>query len=68
MKLRTLAAKNCANYGSGNKRGICEGIMISRQLQLWVDKDYQGKKCFVAEKGGCEYFNRCVSSGIPTNT
>jgi len=57
-----LAKQHCANFGKGKDSGVCSGVMIARNGQLWVHKDYQGKKCFVEQ--GCDYFKSIVMPGI----
>jgi hypothetical protein len=58
----TIASKHCANYGKGEYNGVCSGVMIAPNGFLFVDVDYQGKKCFADQK--CSYFNSIVMGGI----
>ena len=58
-----LAKKHCASYGKGRDAGVCAGVMIARNGQLWINEDYMGKNCFVEE--GCDYFKSIVMPGIP---
>ncbi len=62
-KERTLAKKYCANFGKGKESGICAGIMIANNGQMWTNEDYQGKDCFAEQ--GCDYFKSIVMPGIP---
>jgi len=58
-----LAKQHCANYGKGRDVGVCSGVMITRNGQLWVNEAYIGKNCFADD--GCDYFKSIVMPGIP---
>lgn len=62
---KKVATKHCSNYGKGRKRGMCDGVMFSRneegRLNFWVDEDFHKKAC-IADK--CVYFKNIVLPGV----
>ncbi len=55
---QTILKTNCANFNTTSKK--CDGVMIGKKLNQWIDKSKVNKRCLVLDSKSCDYYNRCV--------
>ena len=58
--MKKTDVNHCANYSNGK----CDGIMIGKHLEQWIDQDLENKPCKIKSGKECEYFNKIVINGI----
>jgi|TARA_R110002020_G_scaffold210652_3_gene416787 hypothetical protein len=65
MNDKTIAKQSCANYGKGDRSGICSAYFFKREesgkLVFWLDKKYRNKECAPSD---CSYFKNIVLPGV----